>query len=94
MKTLQQVKEDVAKTIGFKSWEDYRNKYIISERALERVAKLYAEQFIDAAAEVVKLREMTEAEMIEGDADCIENHMGIMFTINKEAILSLKDQLK
>lgn len=94
MKTLQEIKEEVAKDIGHDSWEAFRLKYIISERTLERVAHLFAREALDTAAEMADFREITPKEEEEGDTNTICNDHGIGYCVNKEVILSIKSHLK
>lgn len=54
MKTLNEIKEDVAKEEGHESWYDLKESWMtqkdILEGYMEDVAKRYAEQALDEAA--------------------------------------------
>lgn len=101
MKTLNEIKEEVAYSIEGCSWEEYRKNHIISERTLERVAHLFAREALDAAAESATLWvetpiNGTEFDKLEEDLareDDTESYPQVT-TVFKDSILKIKDQLK
>lgn len=82
MKTLEQIKDDEAKSRGYASFLSYSATYHPSSAFWEGVAKRYAEQAIERCA---------EAAMISFGTDAV---FGPVATIDEQSILNIKQELK
>lgn len=83
MKTLQEIKEEVAKEAHFEQWShltwDYNTNGKAIEVFMDKVAKRYAEQAIDKCVEVAGKNFQVD----NGDN-----------WLDRESILSIKEHLK
>lgn len=91
MKTLNAIKEEVAKEEGHESWYDLKESWMtqkdILEGYMEDVAKRYAEQALDEAADKA---EIDLDYQYDYDAACEFP----TYSVDRESILSIKEQLK
>ena len=94
MKTLNEIKNELANQFGYVDWSQFQRAYTcFPQQYHDMVAMLYAEQAIDAAAEQAELTNQPTFEQIQ-NCMTIEDGYGESYGVDKQSILKIKEELK